>query len=174
MTEVQRRPTAAWRRRQAWRWPALPGRPCWGPSSPPFSTSSHQPKMVRNLQCVWVCILELQQLVNIVLFQYPGEYVDDISLLLLLCWALRMVSLFFFNIYQATNRTAQKFLKFIVHKYFKENEAAKLVQCKLCETHLAFYTHFSSRVTVSLRRVQKYCPWFIFYMYFFKWQVSFF
>lgn len=53
MTEVRRRPTAAWRRRQPWRCPALPGPPCWGPSSPPFSTSSHQPKMV---SCVCVCL----------------------------------------------------------------------------------------------------------------------
>lgn len=55
MTEVRRRPTAAWRRRRPWRCPALPGPPCWGPSSPPSSTSSRQPKMV-SCVCASVCL----------------------------------------------------------------------------------------------------------------------
>lgn len=56
MTGVRRSPMAAWRRRRLLRWPALPGPPFLGPSSPLFSTSSHQLKMVsiRMMECVFV------------------------------------------------------------------------------------------------------------------------
>lgn len=51
-----------WRRRQPLRWPpALPERPFSGPSSLPFSTSSHQLRMVSGVQSSRGCAFNCKQ-----------------------------------------------------------------------------------------------------------------